>query len=172
MHLFWRLSSGYSCSICSYTHTRTTLHTHTTLTPHVYKQTYNYTQIWRPRPSGNHRKPPRLRRQRARCSPFVAPRVRGKRLESIQAETIQQGTTVPGGKITSSSALEPWPAASTPGGLATRATARSRDRNLRAWLYVASATNNQSSRRVERTGACMHTRRNCWCHPACKVFET
>ena len=122
---FWCLSSGYSCSICSYTHARTTLHTHTTLTPHVYKQTYNYTQIWRPRPSGNHRKPPRLRRQRARCSPFVAPRGRGKHLESIQAETKQQGTTVPGGKITSSSALEPWPAASTPGGLATRATARS-----------------------------------------------
>ena len=35
-----------------------TLHTHTSLTPHMYKQTYNYTQIFRPRPSRDHRNPP------------------------------------------------------------------------------------------------------------------
>ena len=39
----------------SYTHARTTLHTHTPHTPHVYNQTYNYTQIRRPRPSRDHR---------------------------------------------------------------------------------------------------------------------
>ena len=46
---FLRLSSGYSCSICSYTYARTTLHTHTTLTPHVYKQIYNYTHRYKDR---------------------------------------------------------------------------------------------------------------------------
>jgi hypothetical protein len=36
------------------------------------------------------------------------------------------------------------------------------------WLCVTWATNNQPSRWEERTGECMHTRRNWWCHPTCK----
>ena len=87
--VFLRPSSGYSCSICSYTYARTTLHAHTTLTTHMYKQTYNYTQIRRPRLSRDHQKPPRLCRRRARRSPFVDPHVGGRRLETIQMETVQ-----------------------------------------------------------------------------------
>jgi hypothetical protein len=71
---FWRLSSGYSCSICSCTNS----HQPYIRTPCVHKQTYNYTKIIS-RPSWDHRVHLWHRRRLARRIPFVAPRVRGKR---------------------------------------------------------------------------------------------